>query len=115
MSATLLRQRDVRLIVGAVGISALGDFLIRVPLTLHIQEMTDSGIAVAALFIALWMPVVVLAPVVAGAIPVLAAVVGLALYRRPAAPTEVAPAEPQLTDVGLTTAETSPAAPRIAD
>jgi MFS family permease len=63
MSAALLRQRDVRLIVGAVGISALGDFLLWVPLTLHIQEMTDSGIAVAALFIALWMPVVVLAPV----------------------------------------------------
>ena len=31
------------------------------PLTLHLQEMTDSGIAVAALFVALWAPVVVLA------------------------------------------------------
>ena len=58
----MLRQRDVRLIVGAVGISALGDFLLWVPLTLHLQEMTDSGIAVAALFLALWAPVVVLAP-----------------------------------------------------
>lgn len=54
--------RDVRLIVGAVGFSALGDVLLWVPLTLHLQEMTDSGIAVAAMLIALWGPVVVLAP-----------------------------------------------------
>ena len=58
-----LRRRDVRLIVAAVGASAAGDFILWVPLTLHLQEMTDSGIAVAALFIALWAPVVVLAPV----------------------------------------------------
>ena len=58
-----LRRRDVRLIVAAVGASAAGDFILWVPLTLHLQAMTDSGIAVAALFIALWAPVVVLAPV----------------------------------------------------
>ena len=57
------RQRDVRLIVGAVGISALGDFLLWVPLTLHLQEMSDSGLVIAGLFLALWTPVVVLAPV----------------------------------------------------
>jgi len=34
-----------------------------VPLTLHLQETTDSALAVAALFVALWAPVVVLAPV----------------------------------------------------
>jgi MFS family permease len=62
MGHGLLRQRDVRLIVGAVGISAMGDFLLWVPLTLHLQATTDSGFAVAALFIALWSPVVVLAP-----------------------------------------------------
>lgn len=56
-------QRDVRLIVGAVGISALGDFLLWIPLTLHIQEMSGSGLAIAGLFLALWTPVVVLAPV----------------------------------------------------
>jgi MFS family permease len=56
-------RRDVQLIVGAVGISALGDFLLWVPLTLHLQETTGSGLAVAALFVALWTPVVVLAPV----------------------------------------------------
>src|SRR5215218_10885782 len=63
MRAALPGQRDVRLIVGAVGISALGDFLLWIPLTLHLQATTDSGIAVAALFVALWAPVVVLAPV----------------------------------------------------
>lgn len=39
--------RDVRLIVGAVGLSSLGDFLLWIPLTLHLREMTDSGFAVA--------------------------------------------------------------------
>jgi MFS family permease len=63
MVRTLLGGRDVRLIVGAVGVSALGDFLLWVPLTLHLRAETDSGIAVAALFLALWTPVVVLAPV----------------------------------------------------
>jgi hypothetical protein len=57
------RQHDVRLIVGAVGISALGDFLLWIPLTLHFQEMSESGLAVAGLFLALWTPVVVLARV----------------------------------------------------
>jgi predicted MFS family arabinose efflux permease len=55
-------DRDSRLIVGAVGISALGDFLLWVPLTLHLQQMTGSGIAVAALMICLWAPVLLLAP-----------------------------------------------------
>jgi MFS family permease len=62
MSGRLLASHDVRLIVGAVGVSALGDFLLWVPLTLHLQEMTDSGLAVAALMICLWMPIAVLAP-----------------------------------------------------
>jgi MFS family permease len=57
------RQRDVRLIVGAVGISALGDFLLWIPLTLHLQAMSGSGLAIAGLFLALWTPVVILAPV----------------------------------------------------
>jgi len=59
----MLGQRDVRLIGGAVGLSALGDFLLWVPLTLHLHAMTGSGIVVAALFVALWAPIVVLAPV----------------------------------------------------
>jgi MFS family permease len=53
---------DRRLIVGAVGISALGDFLLWIPLTLHVHEQTGSGAAVAALMICLWGPIVLLAP-----------------------------------------------------
>ena len=61
-SRPLLRDPDVRLIVGAVGISSLGDFLLWIPLTLHLERMTDSGIAVAALMVCLWSPIVLLAP-----------------------------------------------------
>jgi len=57
------QQSDTRLLVGAVGISALGDFLLWIPLTLHLQEMTDSGLAVAGLMICLWLPIVLLAPI----------------------------------------------------
>ncbi len=59
--------RDLRLVVGAVGLSALGDALAFVPLMLHLEEETGSGLAVAALLIALWGPVALLAPV-AGAL-----------------------------------------------
>jgi Na+/melibiose symporter-like transporter len=54
--------RDVRLIVAAVALSAVGDFLLWIPLTLHLRSMTDSGFAVAGLMICLWAPVVLLAP-----------------------------------------------------
>ena len=57
---TVLRIRDVRLIVGAVGLSALGDFLLWVPLALHIEATTGSAIAVSAFFLAMFGPVVVL-------------------------------------------------------
>src|SRR5215218_7425157 len=62
MEGSPLREHDVRLIVGAVGISALGDFLLWVPLTLRIQEISGSGLAVAGLFLALWTPIVLLGP-----------------------------------------------------
>ena len=55
-------DRDAPLIVAAVGVSALGDFLLWIPLTLHLLEVTGSGVAVAALMICLWAPVVLLAP-----------------------------------------------------
>lgn len=55
--------RDLRLVVGAVGLSALGDALAFVPLMLYLEAETDSGLAVAALLIALWGPVAILAPV----------------------------------------------------
>jgi MFS family permease len=57
---TVLRIRDVRLIVGAVGISSFGDFLLWVPLALHIQTQTGSAIALSAFFLALFGPVVAL-------------------------------------------------------
>ena len=59
--------RDLRLVVGAVGLSSLGDALALIPLTLHIEEETGSGLAVAGLLIALWGPVALLAPL-AGAL-----------------------------------------------
>ena len=62
MRDSLLRRRDVRLIVGSVGLSALGDFLALVPLALLLQERSGSGLVVSGLLIALWCPVIVLAP-----------------------------------------------------
>jgi MFS family permease len=58
---SLLRDRDFRLLTGSIGVSALGDWLALVALALRIEEMTDSAIAISALFICLWAPVVVLA------------------------------------------------------
>lgn len=61
MERGLLGERNFSLLVGAVGLSALGDWLAVVPLALHLEEATSSGLVLAALFIALWAPVVVLA------------------------------------------------------
>jgi predicted MFS family arabinose efflux permease len=57
---TALRIRDVRLIVAAVGVSAFGDMLLWVPLALHLQTSTGSPLAVSAMFLALFGPVVLL-------------------------------------------------------
>jgi MFS family permease len=57
---TALRLRDVRLIVAAVGVSAFGDMLFWLPLALHLQHMTGSPVAVSAMFLALFGPVVLL-------------------------------------------------------
>ena len=54
-------NRDLNLLVGAVGLSALGDWLALVPLSLELQETTGSGIVVALLFVAVWSPAIVLA------------------------------------------------------
>jgi MFS family permease len=53
-------MRDVRLIVGAVGLSAAGDTVLWVLLALHVGTTVDSALAVSALFICLWGPVVAL-------------------------------------------------------
>jgi MFS family permease len=52
----MARPRDVRLLAGAVGASALGDLLGLVPLALYVQAHTGSGVAVGAFFVALWGP-----------------------------------------------------------
>lgn len=54
-------RRDLGLLTGAIGLSALGDWLAIVPLALHVQERGGSGPAIAALFIALWSPAALLA------------------------------------------------------
>jgi MFS family permease len=61
------RSRDLRLLAGAAGVSALGDFMAIFPLILHVQQRTGSAFAVSALIFALWGPVV-LASGVAGAV-----------------------------------------------
>jgi hypothetical protein len=58
---SLLGSRDFRLVAGSVGLSALGDWVAIVALGLHVKEMTDSGFAVAALWICLFGPSVVVA------------------------------------------------------
>jgi MFS family permease len=60
MDSSILRIRDVRLIVGAVGLSAVGDAVLWVLLALHVGAETDSAIATSAVFICLWGPVVAL-------------------------------------------------------
>jgi Major Facilitator Superfamily len=58
---SLLRGRDFRLVAGSVGLSALGDWVAIVALGLHVKEMTESGFAVAALWICLFGPSVAVA------------------------------------------------------
>ena len=55
--------RDLRLLAGAVLLSAAGDLLLVVILALRVHDLTGSGLAVAALFGSLMAPIVVLAPV----------------------------------------------------
>jgi MFS family permease len=54
--------RDLRLLVGAVGLSAMGDFVALIALVLQVHDMTGSGLAVSALFAAHMVPVVAFAP-----------------------------------------------------
>jgi MFS family permease len=58
---SLLRARDFRLVAGSVGLSALGDWVAIVALGLHVKEVTESGFAVAALWICLFGPSVAVA------------------------------------------------------
>jgi MFS family permease len=57
-----MMTRDLRLLCGAVALSATGDLLLVVVLSLRVHDLTGDGFAVAALFAALMVPVVLLAP-----------------------------------------------------
>lgn len=59
-----VRQRDLRVIAGAICVSALGDWIALVAMALRANEMAGSemgnGLAIAGIFICLWAPVVLL-------------------------------------------------------
>lgn len=55
-------RRDVRLLTVSVGLSALGDLVLAIPLALQVRERTGSAFAVAAFFVALFGPIAVCAP-----------------------------------------------------
>ena len=54
--------RDLRLLAGAVFLSAAGDLLALIVLALHVHELTGSGLAVSALFATTLVPAVAVAP-----------------------------------------------------
>lgn len=54
----VLAERDFRLLLAAWGLSALGDFVTVVTLTLRVQEQTGSGLAVSGLLAAAALPLV---------------------------------------------------------
>jgi MFS family permease len=55
-------SRDLRLLAGAVGLSAFGDVLALITLALLVHDLTGSGLAVSALFATTMVPAVALAP-----------------------------------------------------
>src|SRR6185436_4316694 len=57
----MTNRHGISLLTAAILLSALGDFLAVIPLALHLQHESGSGIVVAGLFIALWTPVALLA------------------------------------------------------
>lgn len=61
VNRSLLRNRDFRIVSGSVGLSALGDWVAMVALGLQVKEVSDSGFAVAALWICLFGPSVLVA------------------------------------------------------
>jgi MFS family permease len=61
MACALLKNRDLRVIASAVGLSAMGDWLALAPLGLALADSTGSGFALAALMASLWAPSVIFA------------------------------------------------------
>ena len=60
-----VRDRDLRVVAGAIFVSGVGDWVALVALALEAKEVSGDGmgggIAIAAIFICLWAPVVLLA------------------------------------------------------
>jgi Na+/melibiose symporter-like transporter len=57
------RSRDVHLLVGAAGLSALGDLALAIPLALEVRAQTGSALAVSLFFLCMFGPIVLLAGV----------------------------------------------------
>ena len=57
-----MRSRDFRLLVASSGLSALGDELALIALILKVADLQFSGWEVAALLVALALPLVLFAP-----------------------------------------------------
>ena len=57
------RNRDVHLLVGAAGLSALGDLALAIPLALEVRAKTGSALAVSLFFLCMFGPIVLLAGV----------------------------------------------------
>ena len=57
-----VRDRDLRVVAGAIFVSGVGDWVALVALALEAKEVSGDGmgggIAIAAIFICLWAPVV---------------------------------------------------------
>jgi MFS family permease len=60
---TRIGNRDVHLLVGAAGVSALGDLALAIPLALEVRAKTDSALAVSLFFLCMFGPLVLLAGV----------------------------------------------------
>jgi MFS family permease len=61
VEGSLLRDKDFATVAACVGLSAMGDWIAITGLGLHVKDMTDSGFAVAALWICLFGPSVLVA------------------------------------------------------
>jgi hypothetical protein len=63
-AAGIVRERDLRVLSAAIGLSALGDGVALVALGLQAKHVSGEGMgggfAIAAMFICLWAPVVLL-------------------------------------------------------
>jgi len=63
-TSAAVRERDLRVVAGAICLSALGDGIALVAMGLRANEMgggaMGNGLAIAGIFICLWAPVVVL-------------------------------------------------------